>query len=292
MLHQQRISTKCDFDIKNPFSYTTIKTPIRRLVHRLITLSVSRRFSGREKVTIADLFYLHNMDEGMLVDVPWKVARYFELMSGNALNAVTRGHDTTLYDIVKSEDLGIIRLRVMNDRLGEIDQSIYGLADEVEKLTQVVLSMFEQYDQFYREFGQMRLEQQMYQSWSADRMSQLLSHHLLTHDRYDRTQYVYVPNIPDLGVQQSTHGQSNTTSNAPYWPIPTRNATLDDEEAQGKMGFALNLLTKLTQVSHHTDCHAGNPCELVNDPRVKICDPIIEEIQGPLLAGACNNHGV
>ncbi|GKB27576.1 hypothetical protein Tco_0866977 [Tanacetum coccineum] len=92
--------------------------------------------------------------------------------------------------------------------------------------------------------------------------------------------------------QQSTHGQSNTSSNAPYWPIPTRNATLDDEEAQGKMGFALNLLTKLTQVSHHTDCHAGNPCELVNDPRVKICDPIIEEIQGPLLAGACNNHGV
>ncbi|GKA59151.1 reverse transcriptase domain-containing protein [Tanacetum coccineum] len=86
--------------------------------------------------------------------------------------------------------------------------------------------------------------------------------------------------------QQSTHGQSNTSSNAPYWPIPTRNATLNDEEAQGKMGFALNLLTKLTQVSHHTDCHVGNPCELVNDPRVKICDPIIEEIQGPLLAGA------
>ncbi|GJV99629.1 hypothetical protein Tco_1554881 [Tanacetum coccineum] len=28
------------------------------------------------------------------------------------------------------------RLRVMDDRLGEIDQSIYGLADEVEKLTQ------------------------------------------------------------------------------------------------------------------------------------------------------------
>ncbi|GJU92243.1 hypothetical protein Tco_1304666 [Tanacetum coccineum] len=86
----------------------------------------------------------------------------------------------------------------------------------------------------------------------------------------------------------STHGQSYTSSNAPYWPIPTKNATLNDEEAQGKMGFALNLLTKLTQVSHHTVCHAGNPCELVNDPRVKICDPIIEEIQGSLLAGVCN----
>ncbi|GKE02329.1 hypothetical protein Tco_1390312 [Tanacetum coccineum] len=35
-------------------------------------------------------------------------------------------------------------------------------------------------------------------------------------------------------TQQSTHKQSNTSSNAPYWPISTRNATLDDEEAQGK----------------------------------------------------------
>nr|GEU93034.1 hypothetical protein [Tanacetum cinerariifolium] len=100
-----------------------------------------------EKVTIADLSYLHNMDGGI-------IARYFGLMSGNALNVVTRGHDTALYDIVKLEDLRIIRsrmrgglrrrpsmsftnrLRVMDDRLGEIDQSINGLANEVEKLTQ------------------------------------------------------------------------------------------------------------------------------------------------------------
>ncbi|GKB17672.1 hypothetical protein Tco_0851595 [Tanacetum coccineum] len=49
---------------------------MRRLLHRLITLSVSGRFFGREKVTITDFFYSHIMDGGMLVDVPWQVARF------------------------------------------------------------------------------------------------------------------------------------------------------------------------------------------------------------------------
>nr|GFC32875.1 hypothetical protein [Tanacetum cinerariifolium] len=59
----------------------------------------------------------------------------------------------------------------VDDRLGEIDESIHGLREEVEELTQVVL----------------------------DRMSQLLSHHHLSHDRFDGTPYVYMQDIPDLG---------------------------------------------------------------------------------------------
>ncbi|GJY72662.1 putative reverse transcriptase domain-containing protein [Tanacetum coccineum] len=46
--------------------------------------------------------------------------------------------------------------------------------------------------------------------------------------------------------------KSKTSSNAPYWPIPTRNATLDDEEAQGIMEFVLIVLTKEAhKLSHH-----------------------------------------
>ncbi|GJX77607.1 hypothetical protein Tco_0691512 [Tanacetum coccineum] len=106
-------------------------------------------------------------------------ARYFGWMSGAALGRVTKGQDMELYDIVKLEDLRIIRfnrarlaemvdemledsgeesddiearraddedegmprrcpnmsftnrLRVMDDRLGDIDDSIYGLREEV-----------------------------------------------------------------------------------------------------------------------------------------------------------------
>ncbi|GKD88474.1 hypothetical protein Tco_1363981 [Tanacetum coccineum] len=80
--------------------------------------------------------------------------------------------------------------------------------------------------------------------------------------------------------QQSTHGQNNTSSNAPYWLIPTRNATLARKKAQGKGYFALILLSKEAQVVSITDCHAGNPCELSYDPRAKIKAPIIGRMDG------------
>nr|GEV99970.1 Ras-related protein RAB11D-like [Tanacetum cinerariifolium] len=35
------------------------------------------RHSGKEKVTLDDLFLFHNMDEGVRVDVPWHVAKFF-----------------------------------------------------------------------------------------------------------------------------------------------------------------------------------------------------------------------
>nr|GEU74135.1 hypothetical protein [Tanacetum cinerariifolium] len=123
------------------------------------------------------------MDGGELVDVPWHVA-------SAALRVVTRGQETTLYDVVKLGDLVIVRfnglghaeivnemlddsneeadaiearrardenegsprrcpnisftnkLKVMDDRLVEIDQHIYRFGDEVEELTEVVSSKF------------------------------------------------------------------------------------------------------------------------------------------------------
>ncbi|GJX83962.1 retrotransposon protein, putative, ty1-copia subclass [Tanacetum coccineum] len=50
------------------------------------------------------------------------------------------------------------RLRAMDDRLGDMDTNIYKLSNDVEDLTYVVSGMSEQYDQFYGEFGQMRME--------------------------------------------------------------------------------------------------------------------------------------
>ncbi|GKB99681.1 hypothetical protein Tco_0985818 [Tanacetum coccineum] len=44
--------------------------------------------------------------------------------------------------------------------------------------------------------------------------------------------------------QQSTHGQSNTSSNAPYWLTPTKNATLASKEAQGNIGICTNYTHK------------------------------------------------
>nr|GEV64476.1 hypothetical protein [Tanacetum cinerariifolium] len=81
------------------------------------------------------------------------------------------------------------RLRVMDDKPGELNQHIYCIGDEVEELTTVVF----------------------------DRMTHLLSYHRLNHTRYDGTQYTYVPDILDLGVQQGVNFMSNpqTYSTAP-----------------------------------------------------------------------------
>nr|GEU63689.1 ribonuclease H-like domain-containing protein [Tanacetum cinerariifolium] len=86
----------------------------------------------------------------------------------------------------------------MDDRLGDMDTNIYKLSNDVENLTYVVSRMCEQYDQFYREFGQMRMEQERFCNWNTDHLSQLLAYHHIDHTRYDGTQCSYVTNIPDL----------------------------------------------------------------------------------------------
>ncbi|GKA20750.1 hypothetical protein Tco_0700739 [Tanacetum coccineum] len=50
------------------------------------------------------------------------------------------------------------RLRAMDERLGDIETNISTLSIEVEDLTYVIFGMSEQYDQFYDEFGKMKLE--------------------------------------------------------------------------------------------------------------------------------------
>nr|GFB16714.1 hypothetical protein [Tanacetum cinerariifolium] len=59
------------------------------------------------------------------------------------------------------------RLRVIDDRLGEIDESIYKMGGEMDQLTEVVSGMSEKYDEFYGEFKSMRLEHKSPQTYST-----------------------------------------------------------------------------------------------------------------------------
>ncbi|GKE38160.1 hypothetical protein Tco_1461565 [Tanacetum coccineum] len=102
------------------------------------------------------------------------------------------------------------RLRGMDERLGDIETNISRLVGDVDELTYVVSGMSEQYDQFYREFGQWRTKQERFLTWNTNHLSQLLAHHHIDHTRYNGTSYAYVPDIPDLGVQQGVNFMSNT----------------------------------------------------------------------------------
>ncbi|GKB74535.1 hypothetical protein Tco_0935947 [Tanacetum coccineum] len=68
------ISSGRDFLRGSP-SYTYIKDLVRRLCHRLISYSISRRGQAPEKVTATDLFYLRSMDRGA-ANVPYMLAQY------------------------------------------------------------------------------------------------------------------------------------------------------------------------------------------------------------------------
>ncbi|GJZ68500.1 hypothetical protein Tco_0631740, partial [Tanacetum coccineum] len=124
------------------------------------------------------------------------IASYYGLMTLGSLMNVTLGPETSSMSVAKLVDLGICRynglgigeivaeipevagdddigagqakiggvgrhpnmsnanrLRAMDERLGEI-------VNDVDHLTYVVSGMFEQYDQFYGEFGQWRTEQE------------------------------------------------------------------------------------------------------------------------------------
>ncbi|GJX40902.1 hypothetical protein Tco_0255892 [Tanacetum coccineum] len=93
------ISSKNHFDSSNPFSYTTIKNLIHRLVHRLLTLFMPGIYSAKEK----------KKSKIMGAYLIGRLARHFGLMSTTALKLVTRGQETTLYDVVKLGELGIFR---------------------------------------------------------------------------------------------------------------------------------------------------------------------------------------
>ncbi|GKD74460.1 hypothetical protein Tco_1332742, partial [Tanacetum coccineum] len=103
-LYVLNITTHASYDTQHPPSYTLIRSPIRRLAHRLLTLSIAGRHSGKEK------------EKGSKRKSPivgahliGKIAHYYGLMTVKALTNVTLGHETSSISVSKLVDLGICK---------------------------------------------------------------------------------------------------------------------------------------------------------------------------------------
>ncbi|GJV20737.1 hypothetical protein Tco_1369757 [Tanacetum coccineum] len=181
------------------------------------------RHSGKEKVTMDDLFLLHNMDGGARVDVPWHVAKFFTdkgkgykkkslimgahlirriarsygLITQGSLRSVTLRPETSLLNMAKLVDLGICRYNGLG--YGELVDDIPDNGEDEDVV-----------DASNDDEGGMKMEQERFQTWNADHLSHLLSYHHINNTRYDGTHYSYVPNIPDLRVQQGVNFMSST----------------------------------------------------------------------------------
>nr|GEW57951.1 hypothetical protein [Tanacetum cinerariifolium] len=112
------------------------------------------RHSGKEKVTLDDLFLLHSMDGGSRVDVLWHVAKFFTdrakgyktkslimeahligriarsfgLMTQGSLRSVTLGPETSLLNVAKLVDLRICRYNGLG--YGELVDDILDNGDD------------------------------------------------------------------------------------------------------------------------------------------------------------------
>ncbi|GJS44560.1 hypothetical protein Tco_0594681 [Tanacetum coccineum] len=166
------ITTRANYDTRHPPSYTSIRNPIRCLVHRLLTLSVAvscdKAKGSKRKSPIVGAHLIGN------------IANYYGLMTLGALRDTTLRPETSSIRVAKLVDLGICmynglgigeivseipevagdedvragqakfagvgrhpnmsnanRLRAMDERLGEI-------VNDVDELTYVVSGMSEQ----------------------------------------------------------------------------------------------------------------------------------------------------
>ncbi|GJX70709.1 putative ribonuclease H-like domain-containing protein [Tanacetum coccineum] len=119
------ISSAIDFLGIAP-SYTSIKDPMLRLCHRLITCSIAGRSQAPMKVIMTHLFYLRGMDVGS-VNIPYLLARYFRLFaSGRKQGAMILGgqfvgHLAKHFGLLTKERLQ--GLTVIVQDLPEIDTS-------------------------------------------------------------------------------------------------------------------------------------------------------------------------
>ncbi|GKD75789.1 hypothetical protein Tco_1334071, partial [Tanacetum coccineum] len=149
-----------------------------------------------------------------------KIASYYGLMTLGTLMNDTLGPETSSMSVAKLVDLGICRYNGLgigkmvaeipevarDDDVGARQAKIRGeIVKDIDELTYVLSGMSEQYDQFYREFGQWRTMQERFISWNTDYLLQLLAHHHIDHTCFDGSHYSYVSPIPDLGVQQGVN---------------------------------------------------------------------------------------
>ncbi|GKB80184.1 hypothetical protein Tco_0947079 [Tanacetum coccineum] len=188
---------------------------------------IRSRHSGKEKVTLDDLFLLYSIDGGDRVDVPLHVTKFFAnkakgykknnpivgayligkiatsygLMTLRALRSVILGPETSLLSVAKLVDLGICRYNGLG-----FSEMVNDLPEDGEnKAANVRVGEGQDDEGGTDEGGAGKV-----QAWNTDHLSQLLSFHHIDHTRYDGTPYSYVPQILDLGVQHGVDFMSNT----------------------------------------------------------------------------------
>ncbi|GJR76344.1 hypothetical protein Tco_0088709 [Tanacetum coccineum] len=201
------------------------------------TVHLGSWHSGKENVTLDDLFLLHSMNGGVSVDVPWhvakflcdkakgskrkspivgahligKIASYYGLMTLISLMNVTLGTETSSMSVAKLVDLGICRYNGLG--IGEMVAEIPEVAgDDDVGAEQAETGGVGRHPNMSNANRLRAMDERLGEIVNdIDELTYvLLAHHHIDHTRYDGTHYSYVPSIPDLGVQQGVNFMPGT----------------------------------------------------------------------------------
>ncbi|GJV12328.1 hypothetical protein Tco_1353869 [Tanacetum coccineum] len=165
------------------------------------------RHSGKEKVTLDDLFLLHSMDVGVSVDI----ASYYGLMTLGSLMNDTLGPETFSISVAKLVDLGICRYNGLG--IGEMVAEIPKVAgDDVVGAGHAKIGGVGRHPNMSNDNRLRAMDERLGELVNNvnELTYVLLAHHHIDQTRYDGTHYSYVPSFPDLGVQQGVNFMSST----------------------------------------------------------------------------------
>nr|GEY04064.1 hypothetical protein [Tanacetum cinerariifolium] len=175
-------------------SYTSIRDPLMRLCHRLITCNIAKRSQAPEKVTSTDLFYLRSMDVGA-VNIPFLLAQYLRRYAsrGSRLQGLTViNRDLPVIDMDELVRLQIGRylglgspetreapqpplatalvVRTIPQRMERLEEEVHGMRKSLDEQREVM-------DAMARDFSRFTV-------WAASGISHLLD---LSRATYTRT---------------------------------------------------------------------------------------------------------
>ncbi|GKE56665.1 hypothetical protein Tco_1495850, partial [Tanacetum coccineum] len=169
-----------------------------------------RRHSGKEKFLCDKAKGSKRKNLIVGAHLIGKIASCYSLMTLGSLMNVTLGPETYSMSLAKLVDLGICRYNGLG--IGEMVAEILEVAgDDDVGAGQAEIKGVGRHPNMSNANRLRAMDERLGEIVNdIDELTYLLAHHHIDHPRYDGTHYSYVPNIPDLGVQQGVNFMSGT----------------------------------------------------------------------------------
>lgn len=93
------------------------------------------------------------------------------------------------------------RFRVTEGRMGHIKTRMTQIRSDMDEIESGIFGMSDQFESFYGDYRRMQAEHMRYNKWNVDCTSEMIASMHLDHEKWNGPRYVYVLDVPNVGVQ-------------------------------------------------------------------------------------------